>query len=89
LDTGLLPPRQLFFDQYQILFDWPQLLFEISGVMTDDSLTKVMAELESRIGAERLSMLRRHAASKGVSIFTLLGEAVNLYVDKLPTKEAA
>lgn len=57
--------------------------------MTDDSLTKVMAELETRIGAERLSMLRRHAASKGVSIFTLLGEAVNLYVEKLPTKEVA
>lgn len=60
--------------------------------MTDESLANVMAELETSIGKERLSALRRHAANSGVSVLSLLGDAVNEFVEKLqtkPTQEAA
>ena len=57
-------------------------------VMNDESLAKVMAELEKQIGSERLSAIRREAAKRGVSVLTLLGEAVSSYIPKL-TGEAA
>lgn len=56
--------------------------------MNDESLAKVMAELEERIGKKRMSALRRAAAKQGVSVLSLLGEAVTAYVGKL-TNEAA
>lgn len=56
--------------------------------MSDESLAKVMAELEERIGKERLSALRIHAANSGVSVLSLLGDAVTEFVEKLQTKAA-
>lgn len=44
--------------------------------MNDEALAKVMKELESQIGEERLSALRREAARRGVTVMKLLGDAV-------------
>ena len=57
--------------------------------MNDESLAKVMAKLEERIGRERMSVLRRKAANDGVSVLTLLGDAVRDYLPKLTGKDAA
>lgn len=57
--------------------------------MNDNSLAKVMAEIEEKIGKERLSALRRQAARQGVSVITLLGEAVMIYVENLSKEDAA
>jgi DNA invertase Pin-like site-specific DNA recombinase len=55
----------------------------------DESLAKVMAELETKIGKERLSALRREAAKRGISVLSLLGDAVSEYVSNLTGEEAA
>lgn len=58
--------------------------------MNDESLAKVMAELEEMVGPERLSALRREAARRGVSIVKLLGDAVVQFSDRLtPTSRSA
>ncbi len=51
--------------------------------MNDDALAKVMKELEEQIGADRLSALRREAARRGVSVMTLLGDAVVQFAELL------
>ena len=57
--------------------------------MNDEALAKVMAKLEEQIGKERVSALRRSATRKGVSVLTLLGESVSIYLSKLNKGEAA
>lgn len=51
--------------------------------MNDEALAKVLAEIETEIGGDKMSALRRKAAAEGVSVITLLGDAVNTYVDKI------
>jgi hypothetical protein len=58
-------------------------------IMQDESLAKVLAKLEEKIGAERMSALRRRAAKKKVSVLTLLGDAVTSYLPKINNKEGA
>jgi hypothetical protein len=58
--------------------------------MNDESLAKVMAELEEMIGPDRLSALRREAAKRGVSIVKLLGDAVVQFSERLtPNSKSA
>ena len=53
--------------------------------MPDNELAVVLAELETEIGAERLSALRREAARRRVSILTLISEAIVSFSEKLTT----
>lgn len=57
--------------------------------MNDEALAKVMADLEERIGPDNMSKLRRAATNKGVSVLTLLGDAVRQYLPKIKGKDAA
>lgn len=51
--------------------------------MNDEALTKVMSALEQEIGQERLSAIRREAARRGVSVLSLLGDAVAQFAEAL------
>jgi len=51
--------------------------------MNDEALAKVMSALGEKIGEERLSAIRREAARRGVSVITLLADAVVTYSDAL------
>lgn len=57
--------------------------------MSAEALAKLMAKLETDIGTERMIALRQKAANDGVSMLTLLGDAVKFYIDKIDRKEAA
>lgn len=57
--------------------------------MPDEALTKIMSELEEMIGADRLSALRREAATRGVSIVKLLGDAVVQFSERLASSSKA
>jgi hypothetical protein len=64
-------------------------IFSYPAAMQDDSLTKIMAELEEMIGPDRLSALRREAATRGVSIVKLLGDAVVQFSERLASSKSA
>jgi len=51
--------------------------------MNDDALKQVMEDLERQIGPERMSAIRRKAASENTSVIKLLGDAVRDYSDAL------
>ncbi len=51
--------------------------------MNDEALAKVMSALEEQIGSERLSALRREAAKRGVTVLSLLGDAVVQFSEAL------
>jgi len=56
--------------------------------MNDESLTKVLTELEKQVGKPAVSALRREAARRGVSILNLLAESVVTYADRLANPPA-
>jgi|TARA_R110001606_G_scaffold32766_1_gene98687 hypothetical protein len=50
--------------------------------MDDESLARVMAILEKKVGKERVSVIRREATKRGVSVLTVLGDAVMKYTKR-------
>ena len=50
--------------------------------MNDESLARVMAKLEKTVGKDRVSVIRREAANRGVSVLTVLGDAVIKYTKR-------
>ena len=53
-----------------------------STQMDDESLARVMAILEKKVGKERVSVIRREATKRGVSVLTVLGDAVMKYTKR-------
>lgn len=50
--------------------------------MDDESLARVMGILEKKVGKERVSVIRREAKKRGVSVLTVLGDAVIKYTKR-------
>lgn len=66
----------------QFKVDVIQLLIVGSPQMDDESLARVMAKLEKKVGKERVSAIRREAVKRGVSVLTVLGDAVLKYTKR-------
>jgi hypothetical protein len=73
---------QLFSALIQIKIDRVPLLIVDSTQMDDESLARVMAILEKKVGKERVSVIRREAKKRGVSVLTVLGDAVMKYTKR-------